>query len=711
MKVEQVYKSNKAWIWHDGKYIKDFPPYFFVDDTEYVPPNVSGIVGVKPTSLVTLDGTGVKMIICRTPSDVPVTREIFGVTYESDIPFEKRAIIDLDLQQSNDDLCYIDIELSTNKISDIDKFGDVPLSVTTIKHNDGPYEIFGYCPDHSTESVTVDILGDECKLQIYDKERDALTRLVKRLSELRTDAFVEYAFRPFDMTHLVKRCCKYGIDTRGVSPINEVDTEKARIKGIETILYGILYKEYHLSGLRDNSLDSICIEEKVGTKYPLPHKRFKDLHMEEFTKLIEYNKHDVKLLYDVERKLKLVDNYTSLANFSHTEISGVLPRSNLLEKFFLANFRKKGIVLPNNDRSGTKYEKFAGAYVMPPVTGLHEQVAIIDFDSFYPSIIKMLKVPHIADMIDEQTAERNRYKILMNKYAPESDEYAMYYRMQTQRKFVSNTTYGYMSYYRGRLGKHFRQYSEQVAATAKRNILETKDVCTEMGFRVLAGDTDSLFLSMDGRTKDDFKELCVELNKQNRDRLFLSFEKIYKKILIRAKKRYAAHVIWEGKPTDKMEYKGLETRRSDSSVAVKDAQTMLLDSIFGDEPRAQTFNRLSDFIKDIPNKSTIFVGIPTKLNFDRNDYRDKIAKYTNSRYKTNYKTGDKPFRVPAFNQVNGICFDDDIDFASYNEHVDYRAVTELVIKKLNMLFEPMGWDVDEFEEYLRTGTHIRQMKL
>ena len=682
-----------------------------MDATEVVP-DVEQILRVENTDYTNLDGNPVKMIVVRMPGDVPLVRDLFETTYESDIPFEQRANIDLGLQHENKNLCYIDIELSTNRLSEISRFGRAPVSIITIKRDDNPYEIMAWHPSVKPSVTTQTILGDECILHLCKTENDMFSQFEGVLKGKRIDAFVEYAFgRSFDIRHIISRSKPLGIDLSSISPIGEIHDKSNRFKGIENIIYGPLYREYHLSGLRDNSLGGVCREEGVGDKYPLPHKQFKTLHLKHFDTLIKYNKRDVELLYNLDQKLKLIDNYTELASLGRTEISYTIPRGVFLEKYCLVKFREAGVVLPNNPSKDMARERFEGAYVMEPITGLHKNIAVIDFDSFYPNIIKMLKVPYIADMIDELSEERQRFKDIMNQYPPESEKYSMYYKKQTQRKFVNNSIYGYMSWMRGRLGKHFLKYSAQVAATAKRNIIDTKMRCEQAGYTVVAGDTDSIFVMMGNKTIDDMHNLTAHLNKTNKDGFTMSLEKIYDKILIRAKKRYAAHVIWEGKATDKMEYKGIEIRRSDSSMAVKEAQNIVLDGVFDEKPRTTIFAELKNYIEELPNKDYIVIGTPTRLNFKRNDYRDKRAKYTNVKYGRNYKTGDKPYMIPTFNQVGGVFIDDDDDMKHIKEQVDYRCIQNILSSKLNKLFEPLGWDIDEFNKYLQSGIHVRQSKL
>lgn len=80
--------------------IKDFEPYFYVPLSELDPDLIErlkkeGLIKrVELTSLKSLDGKDVAKIVCYRAVDVPKVREHFKQTYEADVPFVVRFMID-----------------------------------------------------------------------------------------------------------------------------------------------------------------------------------------------------------------------------------------------------------------------------------------------------------------------------------------------------------------------------------------------------------------------------------------------------------------------------------------------------------------------------------------------------------------------------------------------------------------------------------------
>jgi DNA polymerase elongation subunit (family B) len=106
--------------WHIRLY--DFFPYFYVNKEEPIPKNkrIQKVVNVSSNGWKSIKDKPVKKIICKLPEDVGGNRKKkqglrsrFKTTYEDDIPFNNRVLIDLGIKsgfriQDNDilDLSY-----------------------------------------------------------------------------------------------------------------------------------------------------------------------------------------------------------------------------------------------------------------------------------------------------------------------------------------------------------------------------------------------------------------------------------------------------------------------------------------------------------------------------------------------------------------------------------------------------------------------------
>ena len=80
--------------------VHDFEPYFYIPLDEFDPEKLrelqrQGLVKrVEFTTLRSLDGREVVKVVCRRAVDVPKVREHFKSTYEADVPFVIRFMID-----------------------------------------------------------------------------------------------------------------------------------------------------------------------------------------------------------------------------------------------------------------------------------------------------------------------------------------------------------------------------------------------------------------------------------------------------------------------------------------------------------------------------------------------------------------------------------------------------------------------------------------
>lgn len=71
--------------------INGFEPYFYVLENEEVP-NIPQIKRVE-SGFKSLFGEACKKIICKIPEDVKDLKKFFSKTFESDVPFTRRFII------------------------------------------------------------------------------------------------------------------------------------------------------------------------------------------------------------------------------------------------------------------------------------------------------------------------------------------------------------------------------------------------------------------------------------------------------------------------------------------------------------------------------------------------------------------------------------------------------------------------------------------
>ncbi|MFH1506165.1 MAG: DNA polymerase domain-containing protein, partial [archaeon] len=159
--------------------------------------------------------------------------------------------------------------------------------------------------------------------------------------------------------------------------------------------------------------------------------------------------------------------------------------------------------------------------------------------------------------------------------------------------------------------------AESITGSARFIIKTTMQKIKEMGYEVIYGDTDSIFINLDVKTDKEAEKIgrkiqedinayfqkYVEENYNMKSFLELEFEKVYVRFLMPkvrggeagAKKRYAGLRMKDGK--EKMEFTGLEFVRRDWTDLSKKFQLALLDKIFHKQEVAVFIKKFVDDLK------------------------------------------------------------------------------------------------------------------
>ena len=179
-----------------------------------------------------------------------------------------------------------------------------------------------------------------------------------------------------------------------------------------------------------------------------------------------------------------------------------------------------------------------------------------------------------------------------------------------------------------------------------------------------------------------------------------------------AKKRYAAHVIYDGnKEIDELMIVGFETRRSDAAHLSKKIQETVFDMLLRQgKAKDEVLRYVGDEIDRFRNgKYTIEeIGMPRGITRELSDYARPSANIRGALYTTNvlkYELSNKPKLIYITQMPNGyvetdvLCFDDEKQVPS-GVQVNIELMLEKLIKnKLESIFDAMGWKISELVYY------------
>ncbi|KAK3696761.1 DNA polymerase zeta [Vermiconidia calcicola] len=158
---------------------------------------------------------------------------------------------------------------------------------------------------------------------------------------------------------------------------------------------------------------------------------------------------------------------------------------------------------------------------------------------------------------------------------------------QLALKLIANVTYGYTSAsFSGRMP--CSEIADSIVQTGRETLEKAIALIHSVerwGAEVVYGDTDSLFVYLKGRTREDaFKigdEIAKEVTNMNPRPVKLKFEKVYHPCVLLAKKRYVGFKYESPNQTEpEFDAKGIETVRRDGTPAEQKIEEKALKLLF-----------------------------------------------------------------------------------------------------------------------------------
>ena len=179
--------------------------------------------------------------------------------------------------------------------------------------------------------------------------------------------------------------------------------------------YMQLYRKYTYEERHSYSLDAIGDYENLGSK-TVYEGTLDQLYNQDFKTFIEYNRQDVVLLANIDKKLRFLDLANTLAHENTVLLPTTMGAVAVTEQAIINEAHAREMVVPNRKQRLTDEDtQAAGAYVAFPKKGVHEWVGSIDINSLYPSTIRALNMgPEtivgqlVPYMTDNHISERMR---------------------------------------------------------------------------------------------------------------------------------------------------------------------------------------------------------------------------------------------------------------------------------------------------------------
>ena len=433
------------------------------------------------------------------------------------------------------------------------------------------------------------------ELEFYEKEEELLVALFQALLEYPMVA--TFNGDDFDLKYLYHRAQRLGFRKEEV-PI-ELGRDVAFLKyGVHIDLYKFFFNrsiQIYAFGqkYRENTLGAVG-EALIGTQ----KIEMDSVSKASYKQLAAYCYRDSEIVlsltsFNDDLVMKLM---TAISRISYMTLDDVSRQgvSGWIRSIMFCHHRKRGYLIPRKDEilevkgqtvteAVIKGKKYKGAIVVEPKPGVHFNVAVLDFASLYPSIIKVwnlgyetVRCPH-----EDEACKRNlipgtphwvckkkrgleslligslrdlrvnRYKIMSKDRSLPRNVQSWYKVVSDATKVILNASYGVMG------ADNFALYcppvAEATAAIGRHVITQALQKAQELNLEVFYGDTDSIFLQ---------GQDAVSLNKliewsSGQLRMELEIDKNYRYLALSSRKKNYFGVL----PDGSVDIKGLTGKK------------------------------------------------------------------------------------------------------------------------------------------------------
>jgi DNA polymerase-2 len=633
-------------------------PYFYIrsSDTE-----AAAHLGARPepTDRTTFAGSPVARIEVAAPSDVPPLRDRLhaaGIdTFEADVRFASRYLIERGIKGGceitgdavpgeriawlidNPTLKPVPVEIEPRVLSfdiETDPSGHKLLAISL--YAGGIDEVLIVDPANRPMP--------ERAVRCADEKR-ALELFCERVRTFDPDALTGWNTIDFDLTVLqriatrVRHPFELGRDVGGLK-LRKAEgyfgSGQANVPG-RLVLDGIDLLRGAFVRMDDYSLDAVAREVLGEGKAVAGDVRDRIAEIQhnyahDLPAFALYARTDARLAFEIVAKLNLVP----LA-FARSALTGMTPDRVAasiasFDFLYLSELERRRIVAPTVRSDDSRvHAAQQGGHVLEPVIGLHENVWVFDFKSLYPSIIRTFNIDPLGfvaapqpgdDLIETPGGAFRREPAilpgLLDELVPrrEAAKRAGDSVASQAIKILMNSFYGVLGTPACRFSN--TALANSITGLGREMLLWSKRWFEARGFRVLYGDTDSLFVHSgrdDPATAEaEARELAATLNAELErtiaerwrvaSSLELQFEKLYVKLFLPhargsargASKRYAGLVHGRtdagrdarGRATQgaiaEIEFVGMEVVRRDWTALAKQVQRELYRRLFANEP-------------------------------------------------------------------------------------------------------------------------------
>lgn len=589
------------------------------------------------------------------------------------------------------------------------------------------YSVAVHLTNSTDEEKKVFIVGEGKNnelINFYPSEKELLQSFIAWFKEKDPDIIIGWHVIGFDLMFLESKCNELYVPFEIARGNGRVSLRSRKGGGYFATVYGRVVIDGPQSlrssffTFEDYKLETVAQELLREGKTISPDENkvaeIERLFAEDKKKLAEYNLQDAVLVTDIFRKSGLIELSVRRSQLSGLLMDQLGMMTAAFDHFLLPLMHRNGYVAPNVRDFETPGHA-AGGYVFDPNPGLYNNVIVLDFRSLYPSIIQTFKIDPYSRLLSsmDTLVTPTGFKFSStHHFLPGFISRLLEQRAKAKRKndkqlsqaikILMNSFYGVMGSYGCRF--YHPDLPSAITGTGQWLLLRSKEYLELKGYKVVYGDTDSLFVKLPDSIKnfsdEDGEKIVRELNLYWKTRLkndynvesFLEieYEKYYRKFIITpargtesgAKKRYAG--LRKTETEDKIEFVGLEFVRSDWTKLAKEFQVELYERIFYG-------NDVKNWIKEIVKKvnSGEFddkLVYRKRLRKDVEDYTKNIPQHVRAAKQIDQNSGVIYYVITKRGPVPVELKHNDIDYQHYIDK-QIKPIADSVLSLMGESFD------------------------
>lgn len=698
----------------------------------------------KTQTATGIDGEPLYKLIVEKPSDLwDIKQDFPKVTYEADVQYVDQVLLSKypdKIPEFKPRIWYFDLEWDPEE-----DFTTVMAIDDT--HAEHPV-VFAWKEDAEKKIQWIDREGGY-ELHMYNSETSMHGGFLDHLEACDPDILVAHWITGADLPHLMRRLD----NPNRLSPLNQVIRlhNKSQYRTIAQPIKGRLIFDtsapwgdgsgfegvWYKSGkgqAPSRKLDWWAKELGFGGKLTneVPEMTVFNGWYEHFDTFVDYCLRDSTLLRQCDEKLHCIDFHLALQRLCGVAFFSTHNVSRYFRGLMGRRTDLKAMSTYAEDR-----EKLEAAWVMPPVAGRHEGVALVDFASLYPNIIlsnnlcwttqrdgpgvdilsldngthwDQSKQGLLPSVVEEMLELRKEYKKLYRE-ATDVDKKLGYHMLQMATKVSVNAIYGMCGI--RRLGGGWSGYdiARSITYKGRESIRILISESEKLGYRALAGHTDSAYIQV---PFDKAVDLADHLTKVSQDELGMSHLDVELEAYFPywftgvTKNRNFGIKSYPESEKGEMKVTGFEIKAANAAPITKEIQRIAFNLISTGADEDAVRDSIRPIVKELHKgeRPTSDITIHTRIKKDYDDYEKPSAASRAAHYYNTYTNPNDPIRkgnTVQYVYVDGVpegqpmiaygAYKDEKELKDFS--IDWSTIVEkFVTAKLKLVYKTLEWDLD-----------------